>query len=151
MQASVIGGLAIGAVALFVTQKKEKAETLDPLEEFPDLSQDSALAAALHEPVLLFRQLDAAATQSFLVDVQKMRGVLATVNSGHGRPGLVAYLLKWRRSANARLHVLHRLARQRQPLAASDISDDVDMIKKCFDNYVHNSFQQSNLNVLNLT
>ena len=127
-----------------------KEGALGLLHEYPNLCRDSNLYVALQEPVLLFLQLDQESTLQFLRNLEQLASLFLVIRDGSTKPGDVAVALKLRREASNRLHALLRKARQKKPLAASELDEDVAVIRKSMEGYIHNSMQQSNLNIMEM-
>ena len=125
-----------------------KEDALGLLHEYPNLCRDSNLYVALQEPVLLFLQLDQESTRQFLRNLEQLASLFLVIRDGSTKPGDIAVALKRRREASNRLHALLRKARQKKPLAASELDEDVEVIRKSMEGYIHNSMQQSNLNIM---
>ena len=118
------------------------------LEMYPLVLRDGAILSALQEPVPLFLQLDTIATQDLLQSLEELIRVFFNLRDGSTQPSMVSDALRARRAASNRLLCLVRTAKQQKPLAACDIEEDVEMLKKSMDGFVHNCMQQSNLNIM---
>lgn len=157
----LVGGALGGVTAWMLSDKSDEGgETTERSTEelmhraavllgrFPLVQRDGAIVSALQEPVPLFLQLDPVATQEFLQSLEELIHVFLNLREGSTQPSKVSDALRARREASNRLLCLVRKARQRKPLAACDIEEDVETLKKSMDGFVHNCMQQSNLNIM---
>ena len=127
-----------------------KENALCLLHKYSNLCSDSNLYVALQEPLLLFHQLDQETTSQFLRNLEQLASLFVSIRNGSTKPGDVAVALKLRREASNRLHALLKKARQKKPLAASELDEDIEVIRKSMEGYIHNSMQQSNLNIMEM-
>lgn len=118
------------------------------LQSYPHVWNDCTLQVALQEPVLLFVDLDRDTTLQFLDSLEQLCGVAARLRGGYAKPGIVATAIRSRRDVSRLLHALVRKARQKRPLLATELDEDLESVRKSIDGYVHNCMQQSNLNVM---
>ena len=125
-----------------------RGTALTMLQTYPNLVADPNMYVALQEPVPLFLQVDSEAVRHLLASLDALVGTFTGLHRGSTRPGDVATALRARREASNRLHALTRKARQRKPLLASELEEDLQTLKKCMDGYIHNCMQQSNLNLM---
>uniref|UniRef100_A0A6C0BZU5 Uncharacterized protein n=1 Tax=viral metagenome TaxID=1070528 RepID=A0A6C0BZU5_9ZZZZ len=155
----VLVGGAIGAfVAWYLsscsasTASNERAPrnegALGVLDEHEYICRDSILYTTLQEPLILFYSTNQLGTRAFLKHTNSLIERFSVLRTGVRRPREIPLVLRSRREASNRLHILLREARRKRPMAASDIQEDVETVKKILDGYVHNCMQQSNLNLL---
>ena len=116
---------------------------LTTLHEYASVCTDSNLYVALQEPVLLFMKLDESGTRLLLRSLDELISIYAQLTQGIVGPGAVASALNKRRRASSQLRLLRSTARQKRPLLASELDEDLDVVQKCLDGYVHNCMQQS--------
>lgn len=155
----VLAGGALGALfAWYATSSptslsesesiKSNSGALGLLDEHKYICGDSILYTTLQEPLILFYNTDEPGTRAFLKHTDALIERFAVLRTGISRAGEIPLVLRERREASNRLLILLRDARRKRPLAASEICEDVETIKKTLDSYVHNCMQQSNLNIL---
>jgi len=146
-------GAALGLALGFARRGSEgqgAAESLVDLSHYPFLSKDGGLSASLHEPVSVFKTLDADGCALLLQAFDDLVHVYKLCREGESRPSLVSDALQARRAASNHLLALMRKARQRKPLEASDISEDVEALKRCLADYVYNIDQEQRLQQANV-
>lgn len=155
----VLAGGAVGAlIAWYATSspisspQSESAQSnsgvLGLLDKHKYICSDSVLYTTLQEPLILFYNTNDLGTRAFLKHTDALIERFMVLRTGVRRPREIPLVLRERREASNRLHSLVRDARRKRPIAASEIHDDVETIKKILDGYVHNCMQQSNLNIL---
>ena len=159
LQGTLIGGslgafIAWGLMSKWsqVAENEDKAlaDSLALLHAHRQLCSDSILYVALQEPLRVFQQCDSAGAQGLLQSLNRLVSLFQELSAGSTAPEAIPRILKEKREASNRLHALLRKAWRAQPFAASEIEQDIQCIKKSIDGYVHNSMQQSTLNLLKL-
>lgn len=159
---TVVAGGALGAFIGWCAMSSPKAGTeracettgsraLGLLESHKYVCSDSILYTTLQEPLILFYDTNEPRTRSFLKHADTLIEHFAFLRSGKRRAGEIPLVLRERREASNHLLLLLRDAKRKRPMAASEIQEDIEMIKKILDGYVHNCMQQSNLNLLEAT
>jgi hypothetical protein len=108
------------------------------LTRYKHLASDAFLTSSLQEPLVMFRHTDARACEELLSSLDELVGLYALSKTGAGTPALVAKALRARRAAGERLTNLMKALRDQKPLAASDLEQDVELIKKSLQDYVYN-------------
>lgn len=155
MQAALVKGFLIGgvvgaAVAAGVQYKApndEVASSEDDLDfsVYKHLNNDGSLVAILQEPVAVFKPLDKPSCEAMLQAFDELARIYSACRGGESRPSLVADALKAKRTANGHLLALVKKARQRKPVAASEILQDVEALKKSIADYIYNITQEQSL------
>ena len=141
--------MGAAVAAAFVHNKSPgEGKTSDEETDFSrykHLSMDGSLLANLQEPVEVFRPLDGQACVSMLQALDDLARIYYSCRTGESRPSLVAEALKAKRMAMNQLLALVKKARQRKPMAASDILQDVEALKKNIADYIYNITQEQSL------
>ena len=146
MQGTVVKGFFIGgavgaaAAAAFAYNRPSEAtgsEEETDFSRYKHLNMDGALVANLQEPVAVFKPLDGQLCVSMLNAFDDLARIYFACRTGESRPSLVA--------ATNHLLALVRKARQRKPMAASDILQDVEALKKNIADYIYNITQEQSL------
>ena len=154
MQGTVVKGFFIGgavgaaAAAAFAYNRPSEAtgsEEETDFSRYKHLNMDGALVANLQEPVAVFKPLDGQLCVSMLNAFDDLARIYFACRTGESRPSLVAEALKAKRAATNHLLALVRKARQRKPMAASDILQDVEALKKNIADYIYNITQEQSL------
>jgi len=156
MQGALIKGFLLGGavgavvVAASFSHRKDSKEG-EPIDDEVDfspykhLNMDGALVANLQEPVAVFKSLDNQACVTMLYAFDDLARIYVSCRTGESRPGLVAEALKAKRVATNHLLALVKKARQRKPMAASEIMQDVEALKKNVADYIYNITQEQSL------
>lgn len=151
MQAAIGTGALVGggigaAVGLFLASRKaSEGDGEGALAGYPSLRRNSELRAALQDTVPLFQGLDGASARGLLDALEKLCQLYESCRSGDARPVLVAQALDAKRRASSALAVLTRKARQQRPMAASDLSEDLQALKKFMEDQLYNISQEQSL------
>ena len=150
----VAGAAVVAGLAHFNNPARGAADPTTSLVSSPEdlsaykyISMDGALVANLHEPLAVFRPLDPTTTTSFLAAFDEVARVYFLCRQGSGRPSLLADALKAKRTATSHLLALTRKARQSKPLAASDLSQDLEALKQSLGDYIYNTTQEQGLHL----
>jgi len=155
MQGAVVKGFFIGgavgaSVAAAFAYNRAPAEAAESEEEtdfsrYKHLHMDGALVANLQEPVAVFKPLDSKLCVSMLHAFDDLARIYFSCRTGESRPSLVAEALKAKRTATNHLLALVKKARQQKPMAASEILQDVEALKKNIADYIYNITQEQSL------
>ena len=155
MQAAVgtgalVGG-AIGAAVGFFLASRQASEGGSgdggegALAGYPALRKNPELRVALQDAAPLFRGLDGATTDGLLGALQRICQIYESCRSGDARPVLVAQAVEAKRRASTALAVLTRKARQQRPMAASELAEDLQALKKFLEDQLYNITQEQSL------
>jgi len=136
----VLGGLGVAA-AMTLASGAAPPEAVQ-LRRYASVSRDAALSSALLEPARLFAALDAEASEELLGALDALAGAYERCRGGATSPLLLAEAMAARRRAAGALRRLVRLARQRRPMVASDLAEDVASLERYLDDCVHNVDQE---------
>ena len=132
-------GSAVGALFAWSVTSPQTVDTetasnntgiLKLLDEHRFICADSTLYTTLQEPLILFYTTNAVATKAFLKHTDCLIQRFFDLRSGLKRPQEIPLVLKERRQASNRLHILVRDTRKKRPMAASEIQEEVEVIKK---------------------
>jgi hypothetical protein len=151
----LLGGALGAALAYLATTtgggsggSGEEETTAPPFvfdEKYKHLARDAALCGALQEPAALFASLDDELCHSMLQGFEELAALYALCRKGVAKPSLLAEALRARRAASSALATLTRLARRRNPAAASDISEDLLAAQRYLSDAVYNIDQEQGL------
>ena len=129
-----------------IETSRDKAVQL--LRKFPALSLDTQFCAILEEPIALFIQIDPDTSEAFVKCLNELVCIFSSLLQGSSKPSDVARALRARRESLKHMHSLFKKAKQKRPLEASEMQEDIKQISTSLDNFIHNSMQQSNLNIM---
>jgi hypothetical protein len=143
----LVGGSLGAAVGFFMAARQTGGEESsdDGLAGYPSVRRNSVLRMTLHDMVPLFKDLDRATNESLLGALEKICQLYESCKSGDARPVVVAQALEAKRRASSALAVLSRKARQQRPMAASDLSEDLQALKKFLEDQLYNISQEQSL------
>lgn len=155
----LLGGLLLGggiaammAVGTHSSVKLEDGQSgsllRDLFAERPHIRTDGMLSMYLSTCGPLWVQVDMDTTRSLFDACEGLLRAYATVQRGDRRTNLVADVLAYRRSATAAISSLTTQCRRARPMEASDVSSESELLLKALQDIVHNTTQQSSLNLL---
>ena len=131
-----------------LVSKTKQEQAAAEIQLYSAIKSDRQLASLLEEPLAVFMQVDMQASKDFLQSIQDLVTVFHKLLQGSAKPSNVSHALRTRREALNRLQALIKKSRTLKPVEISDMHEDFESIKKSLDNFVHNSMQQSNLNIM---
>ena len=146
----VIGGVVGALLAHFAGQggDAEDDAATKPLVDFtkyPTVSSERALMTALHEPAGVFASVDRALCDDMLSGFERLASIFRDCHKGVTSPALLADALQAKRATSNALLALVRKTQRTKPSAASDMSEDVEALKRFLTDYLHNIDQEQGL------
>lgn len=125
-------------------------EEMRLLEGRKGLELDRVLLETISEPERLFRRVDSVKTETLLNALNEI-ALLYREAQRSGSPLIMAKALRHKRTCNAALDALLQSSRVQFPARASDVADDVEVLRKAVNDYVHNIQQSASLSLLEKT
>ena len=156
MKGFFMGGIVGASVAAALTTFKKPSDAVRGEEDdvrgggvnwsaYKHINLDGGLLAILQEPASLFWSLDQTACSAMLDSYDELARIYMSCRQGESRPTVVSDALAAKRSASNHLLALNKKARQKKPMAASEILQDVEALKKSLQDYVYNIDQEQAL------